>query len=341
MRSYDTSPGRVRIVTATGPIDAVPVLGGNATEPELVGRDPAGYIRSAISRGPVYAMIKAKSHYIWGQLPDGIGAIEVVDQAALRGENEREFALKLAALRNSAQADEATAWYGAARFAFQNRLDEHVTDMLDQALALDPFLSRTVREAKAQQCCAAMLMQIRLGNKDSGARAWLAILTTRYADTATGRIAPELYQGNAHLVVALARERDERLAREASERERALLQRAMQDGGPAEVERLNALRQAGGAPAAAAPALKNAVPGDEMIAQQAMDGGYAIMRPAMNMPPTSARNDQYRAALARFEAAIDQYRALIAAHPDDEAIATKLVEANEDAAACRKYCAPF
>ncbi len=178
------------------------------------------------------------------------------------------------------------------------------------------------------------------GQQESGAQGWLTLLTTRYADTPSGMLARELFDGDPHHLVALARDRDRQLAAAAVERDQALLERAIQDGDRTAIARLQAAQAAAQA-VPAAPAQSRTLPGDPVLAQHALERGSALEHAAMDMPATTARNDQYRAALAQFDEAISQLRPLVAAHPDDDALGAQLLEANEQAAACRKYITPF
>ncbi len=340
-RNYDTSPGLVKIDSGSDPIYAVPVSGGDAKEPVLVEHDPVGYIKSAMRAGAVQVMMLGKTRYIWGQLPDAMTSIVLVDQAEVHKEKSLDFQDKLGALRNSTKANDATAWYSAARFAYQNRLDDQVTDMLDKALDLDPFLVRTVREEKAEKYCSAMLMQLKLGNK-VGAQAWLGLIKSHYKDTQQGQQAVALFDGNMHQIVAMEQSEEQLRKQQEEERMQERIQRAKQDGDAAKVAQI---QQEKPATEMDSPAQSDSgeapVTGDEGVAKTAMDKGLPIYREAIDMPATSARNDKYKAAEAFFKQAAQVYAKLLEKSPNDEDLASKMVEARKLWFGCEKYQTVF
>ena len=49
------------------------------------------------------------------------------------------------------------AWYEAAKFAYRNRIDDQVVEMLDRAL-VTPDLGQTIREDAAQEWFTKMVV---------------------------------------------------------------------------------------------------------------------------------------------------------------------------------------
>lgn len=334
-RNYDTNPSLVRIdIGEAQPLYAVPVSNDDAKHPEVVTSDPVGYVRAAMRAGPVNAMILGSRQFIFGNIPGTINRIELVDQRAVHQRKAQEFEEKLAALRNSAAAQDALAWYAAAKFAYQNRLDEQVTSMLDQALALDPLLVRSVREEAAGKMLSAMTLQLNMHNR-AAATSWMASIRAHYADTDQGKQAIELYNGDIKAMLVAARQEEEHRKQEEEERKQALIARAKEDGDTqrvAQIEAQKAPEPEDTTPAAPIADLSSA----ESEAQAAMDAGMPIYKAAMEMPATPERNVQYKKAEAYFAKAKALYAALLEKHPGDEDLEAKMVEAGKLRFGCSK-----
>ena len=73
--------------------------------------------------------------------------------------------------------------YSAAAFAYQNRLDQWVVDMLDKAFKIDSDLASTIRNDRASEFYEKMIIQLDKGNKKTAASFLASLLRRNYEDT--------------------------------------------------------------------------------------------------------------------------------------------------------------
>lgn len=340
VRNYDTSPSLVKIVDSRGQtFDAVPIS-GDSKSPTVVEQDPVGYVRKMAASGKVSVMMKAKRDFIFTELTEVPTEVTPVDQKQVRADKEREFSDKLAALRNSAAATDALVWYQAAEFAYRNRLDDKVTEMLDQALELDPFLVSSVREDKAAKLYSSLIFHLKNGNKRQ-ADIYMGIINRKYADTKQGEQAKLYHAGKTGELMALAANQSQQRKDEAERRRQARLEKAKAAGDAEKtkkIEQETVVDEEEDVGAAMADMPANP---DEASAQTEFESGLAIYRKAIDMPATPARNKEYSKAAEFFTRAVAQYRKLCEKNPGNESLQAKMVEANQLRFGCMKYKTAF
>ncbi len=336
-RNYDTSPSLVQIDSATGPMLVVPVSGDNSKDPIIVDQDPVNYIKTMSRAGKVKALVKGKKDFIYGELPDTLTEVTLVDQTKVKQEKQADFTQKLAALRNSSAARDALAWYDAAKFAYRNRLDDQVTEMLDQALEFDPELVKSVREDKAARLYASMIFHLKNNNKKQ-ADTYMGMIHRKYADTDQGKQAQLYYDGKTQELVAMAMDEDRKRKEDADKRRLARLDKAKQAGDNTKVAAIE--KESTEVEVVA----DNDIPAnpDESAAEKAYQEGYKAYSKAVDMPATSERNVVYRQAAKSFGAAVAMYKKLIEKNPANmESLQNKMVEANKLKFGADKYVTAF
>jgi hypothetical protein len=334
-RNFDTSPGLVAIDQGREtPTYAVPYT-GDAKEPIIVEQDAANYVKTAIAAGAVKAFIKGNRDFIAGELHDNVLGVQLVDQAKVRADKQDEFKRKLAALRNSDQARDALGWYEAAKFAYRNRLDDQVTEMLDQALELDPFLVKSVREDKAGRLYAALIFHLKNKNQKQ-ADTFMSIIKRKYADTDQGKQAQLYYDGKTQaLLAAAAQEEQNRKAAEEARRT-ARIEKAKQAGDETKakaIEQEKPVEQPDDAPTDVGNA-------DDSKAQKYVDDGVAAMKTAEGMGATPQRNDTYHKAYESLKTAAAMYQKLYE-QTKDESYQLKMQEANRMKFWAHKFITAF
>lgn len=224
IRYYDTHPSLVTLNSGTSTSLAVPIT--SLDFPTPIEKDPIAWITSQRRTGKVAFLIKGKKDYIPSLLPaDNIGEVKPADLAAIIAEKNADFETRLNKLKNGSFADNALAWYDAGRFAYRNRLDDHVTEMLDRAQVLDQNLVKSVREDKAAGLFANLVCHMKNGNRKQ-ADAFMAIISRKYNDTDQGKQARFFYEGKTAELLASAKEAEQRRVAEEKQRREALLARA-------------------------------------------------------------------------------------------------------------------
>jgi hypothetical protein len=330
-RNYDTDPSLVAIGQGSHAMLVVPL----SSDDQVVTEDPVGYITkmNQVQPGHVPALIKGNKDYIKSELPETLIDLHQIDQVAVNKEKESEFETKLASLNNGTSSRSPLAWYEAAKFAYRNRLDIHVAEMLDQAIELDPLLLKSVRENIAGKLCTAMLFHLR-NHSQKPADKYITMIRARYADTDQGKQAELYYTGQTQALLAMAAQEDARRKQAEDERRQARIDRAKELGDSAKVVAIQAEKPVDDTPTEVAdspPA--NA---DEQVAKKAFDDGMVLYGKADNMPPTEERNQLYRQAIKFFSASKADYQLLVEKSPNDTSLQEHMVEANQFLFGCHK-----
>ncbi|MBA2480039.1 MAG: hypothetical protein H0V44_05200 [Planctomycetes bacterium] len=322
-RNYDTDPSLVQIGEGKGAMFVVPVV-DDSKPPTIVDQDPLNYIRQKNQAGSkIWALIKGNKDFMLGQLPDTLGDLALVDQKSVRSEKLSEFNAKVATLRNSTRANDALAWYDGAKYAYRNRLDDHVTKMLDRALDLDPDLVKTVREDKAAKLYANMVFHLQNNNRKQ-ADTFITIIRRKFADTDQGKQAQLCYDGKTGELVALAMQEDQRRKDETQRRMQARIEKAKNAG---DLEKVAAIEKE--QPVEETEEVVISGSPDEAAAEKEFNEGYALYAKANDMPPVAGRNVFYKDAAKHFEKAVAMYRKLVEKNPSDTNLQNKMVRASQ------------
>ena len=321
IRYYDTHPSLVLLKSGSNVSQAVPI--SSIDDPTPVETRPLDYITAQRKTGKVAFLIKGKRDYIPSSLPaDQVGEVVPADHAAIMKEKQAEFETRLNRLRNSNLANEPLAWYDAGKFAYRNRLDVHVTEMLNQAVVLDQNLVSKVREDKAAGLYANVVSHLKNGNKKQ-ADAFMAIITRRFADTDQGKQARLYYDGkNDDLIKAAKAEQEKRKEEERSRRE-ALKVRATELG---DEKTLAAMKQQPQEEPEDTAVAAIAATGDEGKADGLFSQGRDLYNKALEAGNTPERDVFYEKAFKELNSAQAIYAKLVDKNPNDTSLGLKLQE---------------
>lgn len=323
IRYYDTHPSLVLLKSGTNISQAVPIT--SIDDPTPVETRPLDYIAAQRKTGKVAFLIKGKKDYIPSSLPaDVVGEVVAADTATIMKEKQTEFETRLNRLRNSNLARDPLSWYDAGKFAYRNRLDGYVTEMLNQAVVLDKNLVSKVREDKAAGYYANLVSHLKNGNKKQ-ADAFMAIIERKFKDTDQGKQARLYYDGkNDELIQAAKAEQEKRKEEERSRRE-ALKVRATELG---DDKALAAMKEPQDEPEDTALAAMAAT-GDEGKADALFAKGRDLYNKALDAGNTPERDVLYEKAYNELHSAQAIYSKLVEKSPNDSSLGVKLLECNK------------
>lgn len=324
-RSLDTDPRLVTVNHRGDEVDVLPVLDmRDKVVPDTA--DSAAWMRQRLaSQGEVAVLFTSGAA---GVLRAGeISQPRPAELSQRLAERRADFERRLARLGDDERASDPLAWYEAARFAYRNRLDDRVTEMLDRALELDPFLAATIRADKAREVYFNMVQMLERGNR-AGAAGWKVILDRHYSDTPIYDEAVAYYMGNVEQL-RQARQRAEAERRAAAERaraERLARAKALDDrASQRAIEGETIARQ----PTEPDPRPTAPASGDRAEADAAFARGVEILTRAQHMGVTPERDRTYGEAQTHFDRALELYRRL--------GLEAEMVRANQYRYACIKY----
>ncbi len=325
IRYYDTHPSLVLLKTGAGlPSMAVPIA--SIDNPTPIERNALDYIAAQRKTGKVAFLIKGKKDYIPSSLPaDIIGEVTLPDYAAIIKEKRAEFETRLNRLRNSNLANEPLAWYDAGKFAYRNRIDEFVTEMLNQAVVLDPNLVSRVREDKAAGLYANIVSHVKNGNKKQ-ADAFMGIIARKFSDTEQGKQARLYYDGKTGEVLQAAKlEQDRRRTEEMARREAQLARaKKLEDKEAiAKIEKQPTQEDDDKA------LIASAATGDEGKADALFAKGRDLYNKALDAGNTPARDQLYEQSYKELHEARAIYAALVEKNPTNESLGVKMLECNK------------
>ena len=336
-RNFDTDPQLIMIGTGPNASAAVPITSMDTLEP--VKGDPLAWIATQRSSGKITVLLRGKKDFIAASLPsDQVTSVEHARVDEIIAGKRKEFNERLARLKNSNLADNALSWYDAAKFAYQNRLDDSVAAMMDQALILDPLLAATVREDKAAGLFANVVLHLNNNNVKQAAAFMKILAEERFADTPSGQQARAFYdsktKSNADEVAkaqeslrAARREAAEREAAEARSRKEQRVARAKETGDAKEIaqaekapaQEIEQPEEAGAPPAS----------GDEGKADELFSKGRDLYSKAIDAGNTSARDTLYEECNKYLTQAQNIYNKLAEKNPGNTAIEEKAFMCNK------------
>lgn len=319
-RGYDTHPCLVEITTRGSTSVAVPVE--SIDRPIPVDKDPLAVIERQKREGKVHLWYKGRRSFSPVTLDaETIDLVKAVDLKPIIAQFQADLTARIEQVRSGDGATQPLAWYEAARFAYRNRLDNQVTDLMDQALELDPGLMATVREDRAATLLGHMLIKLKDGNKPQ-ADSYLAVINKRFADTDSGKKAVAYYAGETGKLLALE---------QAAEQRRAA----------AEAARINAIRErenALGLKAATQVATRTPtsdtldlapVSGDELVADTMVEDGRKLCSKAIESSLGPDKNKLYKQAYEKLFKAKALYASLIKKNPGNESLQTRMITAGQ------------
>jgi hypothetical protein len=335
-RNFDTHPSLVAFWDERGASGlAVPIRSMEDKTP--VETDPLAWIKGQRAAGKLTLMLKGSKQFSPGVLTaDQVQKVERADVAAIIAERRGQFEQRLARLKNSALASNPLAWYDAAKFAYQNRLDDHVAQMMDRALLLDPLLAQSVREDKAAGLFSNLVLHLTNKNGPQAA-AFMALIDKKFPDTPSGKEARAFYdsktKSNAS-EVASAQERLraarkdalERAAEEARKRREQRLARAEETGDATEIAAAKTEPTTGADEESTAMA---PVSGDEGKADELYAKGRDLYQKAIEAGNSDGRDQLYGEANKHLSQAQNLYNQLLAKTPGNAALEEKAFMCNK------------
>ena len=342
-RNYDTNPSVVSIDINGRITNAVPVTDLANKIPTVVEKDPVAFLKAQQKAGVLTLLIEGKTTWTATELRTDkvlIGAITKVDTAKILTDRRSEFTTNLKRLTAGEGARDALTWYAAAKFAYRNRLDDQVTDLLDRAIDLDPKLAATIREDKAALLFASVVAHMKDGNQRQ-ADAYMAIVTKRYADTDQGRQARLFYDGKNTELLAAAKAADQKRKTDDDAARQARLKRAQDKGDDASAKAIAA------EPVDEEPADTDspvAATGDEGKADELTALASKKAAKAMDLGNTNERDVIYGEGKKIADQAVKLYVALINKEKNPkkkEDLEAKTLAANKIKFMCIKYMRPF
>lgn len=322
-RYYDTHPSLVLLKSGTNVSQAVPIT--SIDDPTPVETRPLDYIAAQRKTGKVAFLIKGKKDYIPSSLPaDVVGEVVAADTAAIMKEKQTEFETRLNRLRNSNLARDPLAWYDAGKFAYRNRLDANVTEMLNQAVVLDQNLVSKVREDKAAGYYANVVSHLKNGNRKQ-ADAFMAIIERKFKDTDQGKQARLYYDGKNDELIKAAKAEQEKRKEEERQRREALKARATELGDDKALAAMAKPEPEEEDTATAAIAAT----GDEGKADALFAKGRDTYNKALDAGNTPERDVYYEKAYQDLNTACAIYSKLVEKTPGNSALEVKLLECNK------------
>jgi hypothetical protein len=324
VRYYDTHPSLVLLKGGNGVSQAVPIM--SIDDPTPVESRPLEFIAAQRKTGKVAFLIKGKKDYIPSSLPaDIVGEVTLADGATIMKEKQAEFETRLNRLRNSNLAQDPLAWYDAGKFAYRNRLDSNVTEMLNQAVVLDQNLVSKVREDKAAGYYANVVSHLKNGNRKQ-ADAFMAIITRKFADTDQGKQARLYYDGKNDDLIKAAKAEQEKRKQEELDRREAMKKRATDLGDEKALAQMKQEPKQEPEDTALAATVAS---GDEGKADALFSKGRDLYNKALDAGNTPERDVLYEKAYNELHAAQAIYSKLVEKNPNDTSLGLKLIECNK------------
>ena len=334
-RNFDTHPNLVVYRDDKGQSNlAVPIKSMDDKTP--VEGDPLAWIAGQRKTGKLTLLLKSAKAFNPGVLPpDQVQEVERADLTAIIAERRKLFEERLARLKNGSLANNALAWYDAAKFAYQNRLDEQVSAMMDRALVLDPLLAQSVREDKAAGLFSNVVLHLTNKNLPQAA-GFMALIDKKFSDTPSGKEARAFYDSktkeNASDIAsaqerlrAARKEAAERAAEDARKRKEQRLSRAKDTGDEKEIA------AAQSEPSGDDDDISSMAPvsGDERKADELYAKGKEIYQKAIEAGNSDGRDQLYADSNKYLSQAMNLYNQLLEKSPGNSALEEKAFMCNK------------
>ena len=341
-RNFDTNPSVISIEINGKATRAVPVTDLASKVPMVVEAQPVTFAETQKKAGVMTLLVEGKNAWTPTELRTDkvmIGAITKVDIAKTLAERNTEFTSNLKRLTAGDGGTDATTWYAAGRFAYRNRLDQHVALLLAKAVDRDPKLATSIREDKAATLFASVVAHMKDGNQKQ-ADAYMAIITKRYKETEQGKQARLFYDGKNTELLAASKAADERVRRDEEAARAARIKRAEEAGDQAAataIKQEEVVEEDTEGPVAA-------VSGDEGKADELTAQASKKAAKAMDLGNTNERDVIYSEGKKLADQAVKLYVALVNKEKDakrKEDLEAKTLAANKIKFMCIKYMRPF
>lgn len=321
-RNFETNPSLVLLIDGPTPTHAVPIR--SMADQTVIDGDAVAWVQAQRRTGKVTLLVRGRRDFVPSELPaDRLGKVEKADVDAIIAERRTEFEQRLTRLRNGDLARNALAWYDAAKFAYQNRLDDQVAEMMDKALLLDPLLARSVREDKAATLFANVVLHLNNDNPKQAA-IFMAMIDRRFGDTSSGKEARAFYdsktkQSATEVAAAQDRLREARAearrsaAEEENKRRAERIARAKQLGDADALKAAEAHQDEPSEPLAPSGAV---VSGDEGKADELFAQGKGFYQKALEAGNSTGRDELYAQAQKYLTQAQSIYNGLLEKSPN-------------------------
>jgi hypothetical protein len=332
IRYYDTHPSLAVVETNGQPSLAVPII--SIDTPTPLDGNPVEIINAQRKTGKINLLIKGKKDFMPASMPaDLITKVEPADIAAITKQKQAELDERINRLKNGNDGSNALAWYYAGKFAYRNRLDERVTELMDQAVVLDAQLVKSVREDKAGSLYANVIAHMKNGNQKQ-ADAFMAIIARKYADTDQGKQARLFYEGKTAEMLTAAKEADARQRAAEEERKKQLMERAKTLGDQQAIAKLEKKTPE---PQDEPAEPISASTSDSAGADQLYAKGVNVYAHAQQLGATPERNKLYHESEMIFRQAKAIYIKLVEKSPNDEGLQSKMLQCQQLLFGAHKY----
>ena len=336
VRNLETHPSLVQVTVRGQETLIIPISDMSAKTP-IETDDPVTYIQDQLAAmGEVPVMQAGKSGITYKLKSANVTSVVDANVEKLIADRTATFESRVSEFEQDAEArTDPMAWYEAAKFAYRNRIDGRVVEMLDRALLLSPDLGQDIREDAAQEWFTKMVMASDGGNS-AAVKGFMAQIT-KYKDTLVFEQAQAYYQGN---MAALREARSKAVAKRSEQRKEARsrrLERAKRSGDEetvAKVEEQIKEETVQEEQMAAPPAS-----GDIAFADAEFDKAMEMYARAQAMPATRERDALYKKTRVHFINAMNVYAAEVEA--GNSSLEAKMTRASQLQFACMKYARTF
>lgn len=315
-RNHNTHPLLVRFDIVGGDtMEAYPLLDMRGSEvPDT--DNPVAWIESRLNTQGAVALQSVQGGSTEYQR-DQIRNLRPADLDRIKDEARQALTDQIRRVREQPEMQrDPLTWYEIARFAYQNRIDNHVVRMLERAIDLDPLLVDTIKEDNANSLFLDMVRFREQGN-NAGVNAAMVSLRNQYRETAVFAQAQAYYnQELEQLRTARAAQR-QRQQEALAQRQQARIEVARQvrdDAAVARIERDEPVVEAAPEPPPAS--------GGSGDAHELMNRAMEIYSRANHLPPSVERDQLYGQAIPLFTQARDLF---LAAGDEENAVRANML----------------
>ena len=322
-RNFSAHPSQVTVRYRGREMAVIPVLDMRSkVVPET--DDPLRWMQGELENRGEVAVLMASNGTGTTLEQKYVGGLQATNIDSQVSQLQSGFDQRLQRLKQGDLKADPLAWYAAARHAYQNRLDERVTELLERAIYLNPRLTQAIRNDKAHDIYLKMVDQLSKGNRAAAAN-WKVQLD-KYQDSVIYEEALAYYKGNLDELRQARKDAVAKAKAEAAEIRKARIERAENTGDTAAIAQI---KEEPATIELVDEGPTQPVSGDVAKANDLMDQGLAIYRAAQAMGAVPERDVKYKDAGEFFTAARDIYFA--------QGMEAEGIRANQLRYACIKY----